>query len=122
MAPQETATGTGGMLHDFLFILSSMLFVLGAAAKGYVSPQGAAGILIALMLLRALARARGKAFGSNLRRLFTVGLPLASFAMFAIDNGDKGAGGTMAIAGSGAALVLSLFGIWIMVRGLFGRP
>ncbi len=116
----------GGIPWDILFIASCVLLVMGVAGRGLMSPQAAAGALIALLLLRAFARSswarrRWKGLGHAARWTFAVGLPLGSFVLFAIDYGKGDPSATAAIAGAVGALVLALFGILIMFRGFSSR-
>lgn len=108
-------------MWDALFLVSGGLFVLGAATKGFISIGAAVVILLALVLFRVVARSKPLGVGRAVRWAFAVGLPLASLAMFATTLGEGDPAKTAALAGELLALFLVLFGVYVMLRGLFTR-
>jgi hypothetical protein len=100
---------------DLLLILSLTLWLLKLGLWGALSPEFIGVVLIALVFFVALGRRTGMGF---IRTVFRVGVPLASLAAFAVWHGRGDPAAMTAILGTVGALVLALFGYYVIFGGL----
>jgi len=107
-----------GCFFDLLLILSLTVWIIGAVMVGRISGEHAALALLGLVALIAVSRGLGS---SLIRLTFRIAVPVASVAALVLWSGSGDPRSTTAILGTLGALVLVLFGLYVMVRGLFSR-
>lgn len=106
-------------IWDSLFLLTVTVFILGSIAQGLISVHFGAFALAGLVILRAIGRGWGGHLGRLVRLVFAVGLPITALLLFAVAYGQGDPKGMMVILVALCALLISLFGLYTMVRGLF---
>lgn len=98
------------MITDIILIVAIVLWTLRLALLGAVSAEHAALVMIGLVILLPLLRKFRSAF-----------LTIAGVAVFVVWHGGGRPDDMVAIAGAFFALVLALFGIYLMFRPFRGR-
>jgi len=103
---------------DFVLIIGLVAWLLGQALAGKISPEVTAVCLIALVFLVALARSQQSRVAFL---VFRVGLPIASMCVAIIAYGNGDFNSVSGIAASIGALVLALFGFYLIFRAVLSR-
>jgi len=102
-----------GLLH-FFTIVGFTATVLGLVSAGMLSGAQGGAALIAMVLVVSLASRLGT---SVTRVVLGVGLPLMAMALLVIREGKGNTQAMTALAGAILALLIALFGIFIIIRG-----
>lgn len=121
---QPHKNNTMTRILGFLTFLSLLVILLQAGLRGALSPQTIAiALVIAVVCFAALRPKRRdrEEKPSLARALFGIGLPVTSFLVFLIAQGDGNLQGMGTAAGSVLALLIALLGIYIIVAGVFRR-
>jgi hypothetical protein len=105
-------------LFDLLLILTILLWILGLAAQGVLSPQAAGLFLVALVFFVAAIKAGG-ALSHLIRLIFRVALPICALLTFAILYGKGNPSEMIRLLSSILVLLIMLVGFYVMFRGLF---
>jgi hypothetical protein len=110
-----------------LLVLLGFFATLWKLAASPIIPDWAAVTLILLFLLmvvplRVVGRLKGGDFGSQVRRAFTVGIPLLSFLILAIGYEPLDWPGRLLLLSFLSLTFLMLVGIWLAVWGAFADP
>jgi len=101
--------------------MSLTSLVLAASTKGLLSVPAVVAVVLVSVVLRVAGRSRGKTIGQAVRAFFLIALPLASLALFVLSSGGGDPRQITAIAGSVFSLLLVIFGLYVMLRGMFTR-
>ena len=108
-----------GWIWDFLVLLTITLLILRLILQGLIPLRFGVIVMILLVVLRAVGRGRGGRLSRIIRAMFAVGLPITALLTFAIAQSQGDLNQTMTIIGGLGALLIALFGFYIMVRALF---
>ena len=114
--PEKGAHLVWGYFFDFLFIVTLAIWIVGLSVAGRLSQGGAAFALFALVLLVGAARA---AKIGIVRLVFRIAVPVASVAAFVVWYGEGDPRAMGALLGAIGTLVVVLFGLYLMIRGVF---
>lgn len=104
-----------GWLFDALVLLSMLLWLLRLGLNGTLSPEIIALLLVAAVVLVAIARAAGMGL---VRLTLRVGVPLVSLWLFITANTDGSREEITAALAAIVALLMAVFGIYIMIAGV----
>ena len=107
-----------GNLFDLLVLLTLTLWLLGLGAQGRMSGETIVLVLLGLTFLLAVSR---RAKVGLARTTFRIGIPLTALATFVIVYGGGDLRRMAPLLGSVVALVVMLFGFYIMFGGLSRR-
>lgn len=107
-----------GWFFDILVLLSVVIWLLKFALAGYLTAEQTALFLVGFAALLAISRASKIGIA---RLIFRVGLPIASLLTFAVLYGHGQREQAISIIGSVLALLVALFGIYIMISGPFRK-
>jgi len=110
-----------GWIWDLFFIMTITVLLLNLILRQLIPTRFGTLILLLLVLFRALGRGRGGLLGRLIRRTFALGIPLTSLLIFAVVYSQGDPDQMITIIGELGVLLIALFGIYIMVRGLFAR-
>ena len=110
-------TGCATWILDLALLASLMLWVIREARKGTVPPAWAGSLLVLLVFFVAMARVLRMSF---VGALFRVGWPLTALVIFAVWYGRQNPHSATSLFGSLLQLLIVLFGLYIMFRGLLG--
>lgn len=107
-----------GAFFDFLTIITILVWLIGLAAHGLISPETTALCLVVLVVLVAIGRA---AHMGLVRTVFRIGLPVVSVLALAMYYGGGDRQSAIGIVASVCTIGLMLFGLYLMVSGPFRR-
>lgn len=99
---------------DFFLLVSICAWIIRLRVTGLISNEMAVGALVASVIVVGIARRMKMTVAGVLWR---IGLPVVSMIGIAMSYGGGNTQQTVQIAAALAALVIALFGIYIMVRG-----
>ena len=106
--------GCLGTLMDGLAAIGVIVFVLGLALAGAITAQAAGLVLLALVALIAVARARGSSVAATALR---IGLPIEGLLVLARYSG----GSVQQLLFALLPLVVVLGAVYLMFRAVFGK-
>jgi hypothetical protein len=107
---------TVGWFFDGLMILSILLWLMRLGVQGYLSPETAAPVLVALVVFIAIARVLST---GPIRLALRVGVPVASLWTFVVTHTDGSQAQMMALLTPLLALLIAMLGVYVMVVGVF---
>jgi hypothetical protein len=107
-----------GAFFDFLTIITILVWLVGLAAHGFISPETTALCLVVLVVLIAIGRA---AHIGLVRTVFRIGLPVVSVVAFATYYGGGNRQTAVDIVAQLCMIGLILFGMYFIVSGPFRR-
>jgi hypothetical protein len=103
-----------GLFFQVLLIALVVLWVASLGWEGALETEWVGAALVGLVVLSALGKAAGF---RGVRLVFRVFLPLATLATFVIWQGQGDPKQMIAILGPLLALIIALFGLYIIVYG-----
>lgn len=106
---------TVGWLFDGLVLLSVLLWLLRLALGGTLTIEEVGLLLIALAILVAIARAANMGL---VRVILRIAVPLVSLWLFVTANTDGSQEQVTAALGAILALLMVVFGLYIMIAGV----
>lgn len=106
-----------GWFRDLLSVLTMTVLVLSLAAQGLIPVGLAAGALLGLVALWAIGRGTGGGIGHMVRKTLGIALPLTSLAVLLVVHSQGDPTAMKSLLASIGALVLALFGVYVMFRG-----
>jgi hypothetical protein len=109
---------TKHIVLDFFLILGVSLWLIELGANGVLSVEHVAFAIVGLAVFAAVTRIMGS---GPVKFIFEISIPLAVLLTFVILHGDGNFGSVAALLAYVFVMLIPLFGIYVMIRGVFGR-
>ena len=108
---------TKHIVLDFFLILGVSLWLIELGANGVLSVEHVGLAIIGLTIFAAVTRIMGS---GPVKFIFEISIPLAVLLTFVIWHGDGSLGSVAVLLAYVFVMLMPLFGIYIMIRGVFG--